>query len=104
MPAAHLSITSLLSQMDRTRLRALFAQEPQRAADWVYATAADGLPTAQLCYGRMLLEGTGVEQDQVAALQWFKRAAAGGDVDAVNMLGRCYDNDVAAREIGRAHV
>jgi TPR repeat protein len=69
MPAAYPSITSLLSQMDSTRLRALFAQEPQRAVDWVYATAADGHPAAQLCYGRMLLAGTGVEQDQIAALQ-----------------------------------
>jgi TPR repeat protein len=86
------SITSLLTQMSAPRLKALFAQEPQRAAQWVYVAAAEGLPQAQLCYGRMLLEGTGVPKDSAKALAWFRRAAASGDMDAVNMVGRCFDN------------
>jgi uncharacterized protein len=92
MPTASVSITSLLAQMSGPRLRALFAQGGQRAAEWVYATAAEGLPQAQLCYGRMLLEGTGVPKDPGKALTWFRRAAAAGNVDAVNMVGRCLDN------------
>jgi uncharacterized protein len=52
----------------------------------------DGPVKAQLCYGRMLLEGTGVAKDPPAALAWFSRAAQRGDVDAVNMLGWCVDN------------
>jgi uncharacterized protein len=92
MPTVPASITSLLAQMSGPRLRALFAQEAHRAAEWVYAIATEGLPKAQLCYGRMLLEGTGVPKDFVKAFKWFQRAAAGGDVDAVNMAGRCLDN------------
>ena len=85
------SIVSLLGQMNTPRLRALFAQDPKRAADWVYAAAAEGVTAAQTCYGRMLLEGTGVGKNAEQALKWFRRAAAGGDVDAVNMVGRCLD-------------
>jgi TPR repeat protein len=92
MPAAFASITSLLAQMSAPRLAALFAQEPHRAADWVYVAAAEGLPQAQLCYGRMLLEGTGVSKDQCAGFMWFQRAASRGDIDAINMVGRCLDN------------
>jgi TPR repeat protein len=92
MPAACTSITSLLAGMSAPRLTALFAQAPQRAADWVYVAAAEGLAAAQVCYGRMLLEGTGVPKDQRAALAWFQRAAARGDLDAMNMAGRCLDN------------
>lgn len=92
MPAVSLSITALLAQVSPPRLKALFEQQPQRAAEWVYVTAADGLPQAQVCYGRMLLEGTGVAKNQAKALVWFQRAAAGGDLDALNMVGRCLDN------------
>jgi uncharacterized protein len=92
MPTAAVSITSLLAQMSGPRLKELFAQGARRAADWVYATAADGLPQAQLCYGRMLLDGTGVPKDLGKALKWFRRASAGGDIDAINMVGRCLDN------------
>jgi uncharacterized protein len=58
----------------------------------VYAIAAEGLPKAQTCYGRLLLEGTGVPKDAARALQWFQRAAASGDIEAINMVGRCFDN------------
>jgi uncharacterized protein len=87
-----LSIVSLLGQIAKPRLHALFAQDAHRAADWVYAAAAEGLPQAQLCYGRMLLEGHGVPRDPARALVWFCRAASSGDLDAVNMVGRCLDN------------
>jgi TPR repeat protein len=40
----------------------------------------------------MLLDGTGVEKDQAAALGWFRTAARSGDADAMNMVGRCYEN------------
>ena len=92
MTTASASISSLLAQMSGPRLRALFSQEAHRAAEWVYAIAAEGLPKAQLCYGRLLLEGTGVQKDAGRALQWFQRAAASGDVEAINMVGRCFDN------------
>jgi uncharacterized protein len=92
MTIACASISSLLAQMSGARLRALFSQEAHRAAEWVYAIAADGLPKAQLCYARLLLEGTGVPKDAVKAFEWIQRAAVSGDIEAMNMLGRCFDN------------
>jgi TPR repeat protein len=89
---AGVSIVSLMAQMNTPRLRALFAQDPVRAAEWVYVVAAEGLPAAQVCYGRMLLEGTGIAKDPVSALRWFRRAAVSGDADGINMVGRCLDN------------
>src|SRR3984957_11095969 len=91
MPAAFASITSLLTQISGRRLAALFAQEPHRAADWVYVAAVEGLAQAQVCYGRMLLEGTGVAKEQSAALTGFERAASRGDIEGINMVGRCLD-------------
>src|SRR5580698_4697515 len=92
------SIVTLMGQMNTPRLRALFAQDPRRAADWVFVAAVEGLPQAQLCYGRMLLEGTGVSKDTAQALKWFRRAASTGDIDALNMVGRCLDNGWGAPE------
>ena len=92
------SITSLLGQMSTPRLEALFAQDARRAADWVFVAAIEGLPQAQTCYGRMLLEGTGVSKDPQQALKWFRRAAASGDADAINMVGRCLDSGWGAAE------
>jgi TPR repeat protein len=86
------SITSLLAQMSMQRLEALFGQDAWRAADWVFVAAVEGLPQAQVCYGRMLLEGTGVTMDPAQALKWFRRAALNEDADAINMVGRCLDN------------
>jgi TPR repeat protein len=95
---AAVSIVSLMAQMNTPRLRALFAQDPAKAAEWVYVVAAEGLPAAQVCYGRMLLEGTGMPKDPVSALRWFRRAAVSGDPDAINMVGRCLDNGWGAPE------
>ncbi len=85
------SLSALLSGISAQRLRELYAQEPPKSAPWVFVAAADGLPLAQLCYGCMLLGGTGVPKDEIAALGWFRRAAAQGDVEAINMVGRCFD-------------
>jgi TPR repeat protein len=101
------SMTAYLAQLEGYQLHALLARDPRSAAVWIRATAVEGLASAQMCYGRMLLEGTGVAKDQAAALMWFRRAAASGDsdpikadtikpdairLDAINMVGRCFDN------------
>jgi TPR repeat protein len=87
-----ISIVSLLGTMGAGRRHHLFAQDSARAAPWVHAVALEGVPQAEVCYGRLLLEGTGVEKNAAAALRWFRRAAARGDADALNMVGRCLDN------------
>jgi uncharacterized protein len=92
------SITALLGQLSTPRLEALFGQDARRAADWVFVAAVEGLPQAQVCYGRMLLEGTGVPKDPSQALKWFRRAALNDDADAINMVGRCLDNGWGTEE------
>jgi hypothetical protein len=86
------SILSLLGQIAKPRLASLFAQDARRAADWVLVAAVEGLPQAQVCYGRMLLEGTGVAKNPEQSLKWFRRAALAGDAEGINMVGRCMDN------------
>jgi TPR repeat protein len=39
----------------------------------------------------MLLDGHGVDRDEAAALRWFRLAAQQGNLDATNMVGRCYE-------------
>ena len=58
------------------------------AACWVEAAAACGIAEAQVRLGRMLLEA----KDERAAFACFLSAAKAGDIDATNMLGRCYEN------------
>jgi TPR repeat protein len=86
------SITQLLAQWSAAQLRELFAEDTKLTADVVRSLAREGLPQAQVCYGRMLLAGNGVVADATGALSWFRRAADAGDIDALNMVGRCLDN------------
>jgi hypothetical protein len=46
----------------------------------------------------MLLEGTGVSKNPEQALKWFRRAAAAGDADGINIVGRCLDSGWGAAE------
>ncbi len=62
------------------------------AARWLHTAAELGIVEAQVHYGQVLLDGTGVEKNPEHAFQWFKLAANEGHVMAMNMLGRCYEN------------
>ena len=69
------------------------------AACWVEAAAVCGIAEAQVRLGRMLLEA----KDDRAAFACFLSAAKGGDIDATNMVGRCYENGWGtARDFARA--
>jgi TPR repeat protein len=57
----------------------------------VRAAAERGVCQAQAIYGQMFLDGKLVERNATFALHWFERAALGGDVMAINMVGRCLD-------------
>jgi TPR repeat protein len=57
----------------------------------VRAAAERGVCQAQAIYGQMHLDGRLVPQNPPLALHWFERAAVGGDVMAINMVGRCLD-------------
>jgi uncharacterized protein len=86
------SITRLLAQWSVAQLRELLAEDTKLTADVVCALAREGVPQAQVCYGRTLLAGSGIAADAKGALSWFQRAADAGDIDALNMVGRCLDN------------
>jgi hypothetical protein len=86
------SITAWMSQMSPARLQSLFDEGPRRASGWARILALEGMVQAQVCYGQMLLQGTGVLKSEAEAFLWFKRAALQGDLDAINMIGRCLEN------------
>lgn len=74
-----------------TALRALREGRLAEAVASVRRLAEQGEPAAQLCLGRMALSGQGMARDAQAARLWFTRAARGGDAEAMNMLGRCFE-------------
>lgn len=59
--------------------------------EFVRAAAHRGVCEAQAIYGQMLLDGKLVPRNATAALHWFERSARGGNVMAINMVGRCLD-------------
>jgi TPR repeat protein len=73
-------------------LRERLSGPPDRVAKLVYAAATGGSAAAQVTLGQMLLDGHGLKRDAGAAFRWFGIAAAAGDLDGTNMLGRCYEN------------
>jgi uncharacterized protein len=92
------SISALISKWSPGRLRSLFAEGPHSAAAWARALALEGLPAAQVCYGRMLMAGTGIAESKPEAFTWFRRAAERGDLDGLNMVGRCLENGWGAAQ------
>jgi uncharacterized protein len=81
-----------LRQMSAAELRTLLAGDPSDIAPWVESAARYGLPDAQLRFGQMRLDGSGVARDETAARDWFTRAAKKGSPEAMNMVGRCSEN------------
>ena len=73
-------------------LRERLSGSPEQVARIVYAAATGGSAAAQVTLGQMLLDGYGMKCDVGAAFRWFGIAAEAGDLDGVNMLGRCYEN------------
>lgn len=61
-------------------------RDDRQAALWL-RKAADRIPNAQLWYGRMLIEGRGVNRDLAEGRKWIERAVEAGMVDAQVALG-----------------
>lgn len=68
------------------------AETPHQATSLVLAVAQTGNSEAQAQLAQMLLDGIGIKQDQALALKWFQISANNGYLQAINMLGRCYEN------------
>lgn len=73
-------------------LRESLQKSPEEAARWVEAAAHNGVKSAIINWGQMLLDGYGVKRDAEAALRWFRIAAETGYPDGINMLGRCHEH------------
>jgi TPR repeat protein len=82
---------STIKHLTADEWRSAFAENPEKAARWVYAGATYGSIQAQLVWAQMLLDGHGTKRDRDAAFRWFSIAAKSKRADAVNMLGRCYE-------------
>ena len=54
------------------------AKDMKQAVHWYIKAADQGMPTAQLALGKLLMEGKGVVQDDAAALQWLSLAHVNG--------------------------
>jgi uncharacterized protein len=83
------------------------AIDKARAAECYRIAADQGLPHAMYNYATLLTLGEGVTQDRGAALEWFRRAAAGDDAlisaKSANYIGSFYEDGwVVARDIDAA--
>lgn len=73
-------------------LRRLLSRNPRQAVVSIRDAANAGMLGAQIIYGQMLLDGHHIERNEADAYSWFAKAAASGDLEALNMLGRCHEN------------
>ena len=80
-----------LRRMSAAEWRDVLAGPPGDVARYVRSAAEHGFRTAQVTWAQMLLNGHGVARDPAAALRWFGRAAALGNPEGVNMVGRCHE-------------
>lgn len=78
--------------LDGEQLARMLEENPARAAQAILIAARENIVDAQALLGQILLDGNGIEQDQVLALQWFAIAAQRGHSMARNMLGRCHEH------------
>ena len=77
-------------------VRLLSEKAYSKAARAFHASAAGGNPAAERQIGFLYYNGTGVRQDNAAALKWFERAADHGDLESQVNLGQMYENGLFA--------
>ncbi|CAN5382160.1 tetratricopeptide repeat protein [soil metagenome] len=80
-----------INALDRDALTQRLTGSPAEVAAFVRAAAVGGSAEAQAVFGQMLLDGRGVGRDAKAAFGWFATAARQEHLQAINMVGRCYD-------------
>ncbi|MDB5557351.1 MAG: Sel1 domain protein repeat-containing protein [Enterovirga sp.] len=80
-----------LRRMGATEWADVMRSAPRERARFIRSAAEHGFKAAQIVWGQMLLDGTGVQRDRAAAHRWFSRAAAIGSPDGINMVGRCHE-------------
>lgn len=69
--------------------RELVERRPAReGAVWYARAARAGVPSSMFSYGRLLETGAGVRKDRRAALRWYEKASALGDLDGAIAVKR----------------
>lgn len=81
--------------IDIAALAKLIESDPRRAADELRKLAKAGDNNARLVLAQMLSEGRGVPADSHEAFHLYALAANGGNVTAMNQLGRCHELGMA---------
>ena len=76
---------------ERRALIAIMERDDRSATQWL-RRSAEGVAMAQYWYGRMLVEGRGVEADPAEGRVWLTRAADAGVAEAQVMLGEMMVN------------
>ncbi len=71
----------------------LSAGDPAAAAGYFEQAAEEGSSEALLKLGRLYMEGTGVPQDTVKALEYYNRAMSAGLAEAAAAMGSFYEYD-----------
>jgi TPR repeat protein len=94
---SYVPLSPVVVQIQRRRvtaehLRNRLARNPRYAVRWIEAAARSGLVPAQIVWGQLLLDGYGsIQRDSRAAFASFESASSRGNAEALNMVGRCYE-------------
>ena len=86
-----LTFAPIMVELSPEQYRERLAERPELGARWVLRAALSGVAAAQVGWGHMLLDGYGIRRDPEAAFRWFRLAARQKNLDAYNMIGRCYE-------------
>ena len=78
---------SAVASLSRADVAARLSASAEERAALVRQGAEEGIAEAQAVWGQMCLDAG----DRRAAFDWFNKAAAQGQLMALNMVGRCYD-------------
>mmetsp|Transcript_45391 Transcript_45391/g.117516 ORF Transcript_45391/g.117516 Transcript_45391/m.117516 type:complete len:1067 (-) Transcript_45391:528-3728(-) len=68
-------------------LQSVKPSQPEKALPFLQMSAAGGVTRAQYQLAKLLEKGVGVPADKVEAFGWYRRAAEGGHVLAMNVIG-----------------
>jgi TPR repeat protein len=71
-------------------LKSLDARVNANAIEVVRKHANDGDALAQLRLGSLYYHGQGIVEDEIAAIGWWKKSAAGGNAEAMYQIAHAY--------------
>lgn len=92
MSTENTSLPQPPSQQNEQAIINQLTGSPEQIAAGLLVAAEQGYSEAQTLLGQILLDGNGIEVDQVQALEWFKKASQSDHPMAINMVGRCIEN------------